>query len=1258
MGFLLQKNQVMYFKIIFGKNTIFFSLVLIIFIILFPLKSYENNIGSPYIQRIVLNNYGFRNNNFSIIQDFNGITYLGNTNGIIQYDGSFWEIIKVPGIPYMDIDNKGVIYVGAYNDFGFISINSDRKPQYYSLRDSANTKFPFLGQIKQVFSNQNQVYFCTGKILFKWTGANIEFVDSSNLELELFKINNQIFLEKKEQGIFKLINNKFQLLPGSLFFAHKDIVDILPYNEQFLIKTAKDKGFFLSDNYTVEAFTTEADLFLEENIYIKGCELSNGYYAIGTALSGIIVLNKNGDIISVIDENSGLFNLSVNDLFVDHMNNLWALHDQGISRIEIPSQYSYFSKNHGIKGNVKSVIKFKNTLYVATSMGVFGHFNNKLTENNSQEKFFESIDEIKSICYDFHQFNDQLFVSGSKGIYEITGNKAKLFYNREADEITCVLRSKKNPSYIYLGYNNGFAAIRYEQGILIVEKKVVGISGKITSIVEDSEGNVWLSSNENGIYKIESFNNYSKDLSFEHFNTENILPKNLEWINLYVVNDGVLFSTSQGIYRFNNLTQQFFKDTLIGIDFVNQQNWVYPIVEDNNNNLWLNLIGKNNSPNKTLVKNYNNDSLRTLRPLPLNRIKDFLITSIHPSENGIVWFGGLDGLIRLDLNQETNYNKVSAPIFHKIIIGKDSVIYQLPYGNITTKNNHTKRIAYNLNTIAFEFSSPNYESEDQVLYRYKLEGFDTSWSNWNNSNFKEYTNLFEGRYKFRLRAKNIFDSVSNEISYEFYIAPPFYRTKTAFILYFISTLLLFILISKWREYYFARERFKLENIIFERTEEVVIQKEKADNLLERVLPKNTAKELKSGRKAGPYHYNMVTVLFSDIQGFTKIAEQMDSELLIDELDRFFLQFDSVVEKYNIEKIKTIGDAYMCAGGIPIKNRTNPVEVVVAAIEMQNFMKELKRQSNDNSSHIWDLRIGIDTGPVVAGVLGRSKISYDIWGGTVNTASRMEAAGESGKINITENTYMLIKDFFICQYRGKMPVKYKGEIDMYFVEGFMPHLSSDLKGQIPNRKFFTQLQLLRVNDVEEFVLSKLEDGLPDNLYYHNVKHTIDVVTQVELIGRSEGVKDEDMLILKTAALFHDMGHLVNYDTHEEESVKLAKKILPEYYYTEEQIEKICSIILVTHMPPQPKNLLEEIMCDADLDYLGRTDFVPVSINLYKELHERKKIDSILEWNQMQFKFIKGHQYFTKTAQKLREVNKNKQLDNIKNEIKKELESGDE
>jgi len=798
-------------------------------------------------------------------------------------------------------------------------------------------------------------------------------------------------------------------------------------------------------------------------------------------------------------------------------------------------------------------------------------------------------------------------------------------------------------------------------GLIISLGNIKGVNHSITSMAEDADGTIWLSCKHNELYKIYSFDHYNTNLVFELYSSDEFFSQKIEWIYLFEIRNDVVFSTSNGLYRYNKSESKAEKYPLSGIDFPIETSWIYPITEDNKKNLWLNIIDKKDLINRTYVKYHEKDSVRLFSPLPTNRLKNFIVTSIHPDDSGIVWIGGFEGLIRFNTKADENVLHKGIILIHSFSASNDSLITNfdiLQKINLKANPELIQTLPYNQNTIKFEFVMPDYKSEDLIQYQVKLEGFDSSWSAWTLNNFKEYTNLYEGKYTFRVKAKDIFDTISQETVYPFIIKPPFYRTLLAYIIYIFTILFLTILAVKWRAYYFARERFKLENIINERTEEVVLQKEKADNLLERVLPKTTAKELKSGKKAGPYHYNMVTVLFSDIQGFTKISEQLDSDLLIDELDKFFLKFDSVVEKYNIEKIKTIGDAYMCAGGIPEKNRTNPVEVVVAAMEMQNYMKTLKHEKGDGTKRIWDLRIGIDTGPVIAGVLGRNKITYDIWGGTVNTASRMEAAGEPGRVNITENTFMMIKEFFICQYRGKMPVKYKGEIDMYFVEGFMPHLSSDIKGLSPNENFFTQLQLLRLNDIEEFVLTKLEDGLPDNLYYHNVKHTIDVVTQVELIGRSEKISDEDMLVLKTAALFHDIGHLVNYDTHEEESVKLTRKILPSYHYNEKQIDRISKLIMCTQMPPQPTNLLEEIMCDADLDYLGRTDFVPVSINLFKELNERKKIDSLHEWNNHQIKFIQNHQYFTQTARKLREVNKKNQLDNIRAEMRRLIEKEDE
>jgi len=390
-------------------------------------------------------------------------------------------------------------------------------------------------------------------------------------------------------------------------------------------------------------------------------------------------------------------------------------------------------------------------------------------------------------------------------------------------------------------------------------------------------------------------------------------------------------------------------------------------------------------------------------------------------------------------------------------------------------------------------------------------------------------------------------------------------------------------------------------------------------------------------------FKMVTVLFASIEGFYKLTDETDSVVLMDQLDEVLIEFNRILKKYHIQKIKTIGDTYMAAGGIPTKNITNPVEVVMAALEMQAY---LKKRTEGLGKSIWNMRLGIHTGPVTAGISGKKKISYDIKGDTVNIAHRVQGVGESGKIVISVMTYELIKEFFICEYFGKLPVKYKGDLEMFEVQGIRDEYSGNGAGVTPNENFDTKFKLIQFTDLQEIILDKLEKELPDYLYYHNVKHTVDVVTEVELIGWAEGISDDDILILKTAALFHDAGHTVAYDEHEYHGTMLARSILPEYGYNDVQIERICEVIMATRMPPSPKNLLEKIICDADLDYLGRSDMIPVSNTLYKELKEQDKIGTLSEWNRLQVKFITGHQYFTSTAQSLREVNKQKQIERIR------------
>ncbi len=213
-----------------------------------------------------------------------------------------------------------------------------------------------------------------------------------------------------------------------------------------------------------------------------------------------------------------------------------------------------------------------------------------------------------------------------------------------------------------------------------------------------------------------------------------------------------------------------------------------------------------------------------------------------------------------------------------------------------------------------------------------------------------------------------------------------------------------------------------------------ISKKETENLLLNILPSKVAKELQTHGRTSPVFYESATILFTDFKGFTKLSEKMTTQELIAQLDTFFSYFDSIIQMYKIEKIKTIGDAYMCVSGIPEPNPEHAMNMVKAALEIQDYMKIVNMVNEKKGYPTWQIRIGINTGQIAAGVVGTKKFCYDVWGDSVNIASRMESSGEPGKINISGTTYELIKDHFLCEYRGKIQAKNKGEIDMYFVMG--------------------------------------------------------------------------------------------------------------------------------------------------------------------------------------------------------------------------------
>ncbi|MCQ2253176.1 MAG: response regulator [Bacteroidales bacterium] len=231
-----------------------------------------------------------------------------------------------------------------------------------------------------------------------------------------------------------------------------------------------------------------------------------------------------------------------------------------------------------------------------------------------------------------------------------------------------------------------------------------------------------------------------------------------------------------------------------------------------------------------------------------------------------------------------------------------------------------------------------------------------------------------------------------------------------------------------------------------------IERQKTRDLLLNIMPEEMVDELVDIGYAGPRSYRAATVMFTDFKGFTKACENLGPEQIVDALDFFFSAFDDFVEEHIIEKIKTIGDAYMCVSGIPIRNRTHPIDMVLVALKIKHFMAHYKEKFPDKKLPDWQLRIGIHTGPIVAGMVGKTKLAYDTWGDSVNVANRMESAGEVGKINISSSTYGYVKDYFECVPRGSIAIKNHQNIDMYFLERLKPEYSQDSEGFFPNKEF--------------------------------------------------------------------------------------------------------------------------------------------------------------------------------------------------------------
>jgi adenylate cyclase len=901
----------------------------------------------------------------------------------------------------------------------------------------------------------------------------------------------------------------------------------------------------------------------------------------------------NMELIEMIGDKIGIPADGIRQIFVWNKSEIWILGAYTLHQINAPSPLSLLEIGSVNTGLILKSMVSKDRILLGTSHGIF-----LLSKNQAKQDHWSIVNLLPESTESIHLFstiNGHEFAAGGNGLYHITDKNAELI---DKGSFTGILAIGKR-SILASGQQG---IVRYKLSSAGWESTYLNPSLPYSHSFTVYNNNTFFLCND----KVFRINNKSNNINRVPFHSDELPYKLLQ------VEKDLLLVSSQQVYRYEGNKEIFqplpenHRSQLLSRSDI--------ILPASSGNFWI--LQKNGDYRSRVLYTNNLDEPTTT----------FAAFPVLPFLGEVVDMAYADSILFL-----TGKDKISLFDMHSLKAEPDKV----SLSQLESEPSDDRQ--------GFHISGLEFQRSPEPLFRYRLRHVDATWSRWSSSRDYKLSGLKHGKYFIEVQAMDLYGKITEAKEMPITIKPPFYAAWYAYIFYVILILAVLFLFQKWRLLSFHRAESRITEKMEVRIQNLTAEKERSDRLVAEILPVDTANQIKSKGKAKWDKYERATVLFSDIQGFTKIAEETNPEKLIDELDTFFFHFDSVVEKYNIEKIKTIGDAYMAAGGIPHKNSTNPVEVVMAALEMQSYMQQLK----SSRAEIWDLRIGIHTGPVIAGVVGQKKISYDIWGDTVNTASRMESSGTPGKINISGITYSMVKDYFLCEYRGKLPVKYKGNLDMYYVNGLRPELSVDLK-EIPNKRFFMKLQLFKLGDLEEVVYNEILTRLPESIHFHRVENARKVYDQSFLLCRSEGIEQEGRLLVRTAALMLFTGLTQEYQNFENRSAVICREILPDFSYSESQIDQICNLILATKQPFHPNTPLEKILIDARMDFIGRPDYTKQIKFLFKELKETGSKINGQQFKKQQQELLFDFEYYTEAAQRMREISGSDQMSTLDQE----------
>jgi signal transduction histidine kinase len=763
---------------------------------------YAAEAGRPFIRNFSPAEYGAGSVNEAVTQDRQGMIYVGNDDdGVLAFDGSKWRRIAIPNLSAvraLATDSTGRVYVGAVGELGYLAPDESGQMHYVSLLDRIPREDRGFTDVWNVFPTDEGVYFATFVGIFRVRGDDVKVWKPDTSFHYAFWARGTLFVREVDRGLMHLVGDQFVPVSGGERFATEKIYALLPWREpltgesdELLIGT-RTQGWFIFDGIRYRRWLTEADTAIRrDSTYFSATWLVDGALAVGSRSSGVSLFDGQGRLLRHMTKTDGLPSATVNSMFQDRQRGLWLSQDNGVTRIGIGSPLTEYDDRTGLEGEgaVTALVRHAERLYAGTSQGVF-RLDADGAAGTARFAPISGIPEGQTL--DFLDLGSSLLAAASQGIFEIRDHHADLVRASEQSS-TSLSRSLRYPTRVFVGLQNGVASMRQENARWVDEGQVPGVVNEVRGMFEEPDGRLWLGLKEGGVIRL-TFPvdwpgdiNAHKPVQVEHFGTRDGVSAGIN--EVYSVEGRPRFAgTFGGIRQFDENCRCFVPDPQFARLFPAESREMWLLHEVAPGRVWMVTVNRANNFNETGSAVKDVDGNYRWTPSSIQPPSDKQVHATYVDHDGVAWFGGTK-LFRYDPRVSAPddplftamVRKVAGPDGHLVVAG--------------TGNDGLPQIAHENNALRFEFAGPSFEDLAANRFQVLLEGIDRAWSAWSGETYRDYTNLPEGNYRFRVHARNVYGGVSAEASYAFSVLPPWYRTwwaKFGFAALIIAILSLFL----------------------------------------------------------------------------------------------------------------------------------------------------------------------------------------------------------------------------------------------------------------------------------------------------------------------------------------------------------------------------------------------------------------------------------------------------------------------------------